>query len=98
MRTRHKAVALAATVSILAFGPAMAFAQQEQAQAATQVTVDLSELDRGDREEPLAQTGDRRWLLAAGATAAGATAAGAGTAGLGLHIKRSQKQNTDRPH
>ncbi len=91
MRTRHKAVALAAAVSILAFGPAMAFAQQEQAQAAT--TVDLSELDRGDREEPLAQTGDRRWLLAAGATAAGA-----GTAGLGLHIKRSQKQNTDRPH
>ena len=91
MRTRHKAVALAAAVSILAFGPAMAFAQQEQ--AATQVTVDLSELDRGDREEPLAQTGDRRWLLAAGATAAGA-----GTAGLGLHIKRSQKQNTDRPH
>lgn len=85
MRTRHKAVALAAAVSILAFGPAMAFAQQEQAQAATQVTVDL--------EEPLAQTGDRRWLLAAGATAAGA-----GTAGLGLHIKRSQKQNTDRPH
>jgi hypothetical protein len=50
------------------------------------VTVDLSELDRGCREEPLAQTGDRRWLLAAGATAAGA-----GTAGLGLHIKRSQK-------
>ncbi len=68
----------------------MAFAQQEQAQAATQVTVDLSELGR---EEPLAQTGDRRWLLAAGATAAGA-----GTAGLGLHIKRSQKRNTDRPH
>ena len=94
MRTRHKAVALAAAVSILAFGPAMAFAQQEQAQAATQVTVDLSGLDRGDREEPLAQTGDRRWLLAAGC----ATAAGAGTAGLGLHIKRSQKQNTDRPH
>ena len=88
MRTRHKAVALAAAVSILAFGPAMAFAQQEQAQAATQVTI-----DRGDREEPLAQTGDGRWLLAAGATAAGA-----GTAGLGLHIKRSQKQNTDRPH
>ena len=87
MRTRHKAVALAAAVSILAFEPAMAFAQEEQAQ------VDLSELDRGDREEPLAQTGDRRWLLAAGATAAGA-----GTAGLGLHIKRSQKQNTDRPH
>ena len=67
MRTRHKAVALAAAVSILAFGPAMAFAQQEQAQAATQVTVDLSELDRSDREEPLAQTGDKRWLLAAAA-------------------------------
>ena len=81
MRTRHKAVALAA-VSILAFGP-----------AATQVTVDLSELDRGNCKEPLAQTDDRRWLLAAGATAAGA-----GTAGLGLHIKRSQKRNTDRPH
>lgn len=93
MRTRHKAIALAATVSILAFGPAMAFAQQEQAQAATQVTVDLSELDRGNCKEPLAQTDDRRWLLAAGATAAGA-----GTAGLGLHIKRSQKRNTDRPH
>lgn len=96
MRTRHKAVALAAAVSILAFGPAMAFAQQEQAQAATQVTVDLSELDRSDRsdrEEPLAQTGDKRWLLAAGAAAAGA-----GTAGLGLHIKHSQKQNMNRPH
>ena len=93
MRTRHKAVALAAAVSILAFGLAMAFAQQEQAQAATQVTVDLSELDRGNCKEPSAQTDDRRWLLAAGATAAGA-----GTAGLGLHIKRSQKQNTDRPH
>ena len=91
MRTRHKAVALAAAVSILAFGPAMAFAQQEQAQAATQVTVDLSELDRSDREEPLAQTGDKRWLLAAGAAAAG-------TAGLGLHIKHSQKQNMNRPH
>lgn len=90
---RHKAIASATIVGILVLAPAVAFAQQEQAQAATQVTVDLSELDRGDREEPLAQTGDRRWLLAAGAAAAGA-----GTAGLGLHIKRSQKQNTDRPH
>ena len=43
VRTRHKAVALAAAVGILAFGPAMAFAQQEQAQATTQVTVDLSD-------------------------------------------------------
>lgn len=85
MRTRHKPVALAAAIGILAFVPATAFAQQEQAQAATQVTVDLSGLDRGDRQEPLAQTGDGRWLLAAGATAAGA-----GTAGLGLYIKRSQ--------
>lgn len=87
MRTRHKAVALAAAVSILAFGPAMAFAQQEQAQAATQVTVDLSELDRGDREEPLAQTGDKRWLLAAGAAAAGA-----GTAGLGRSAHQTQPE------
>lgn len=93
MRTRHKAVALAAAVSILAFGPAMAFAQQEQAQAATQVTVDLSELDRSDREEPLAQTGDKKQLLAASVAAAGA-----GATGLGLCIKRNQKQNTDRPH
>ena len=65
MRTRHKVIALAAAVSILAFGPAMAFAQQEQAQAATQVTVDLSELDRGDR-------------LAASVAAAGAGATGLG--------------------
>lgn len=93
MRTRHKAIASAAIVGILVLAPAAAFAQQEQAQAATQVTVDLSELDRGNREEPLAQTDDRRWLLTAGATAAGA-----GTAGLGLHIKRNQKRNTDRPH
>lgn len=85
MRTRHKAIALAAAVSILAFGPAMAFAQQEQAQAATQVTVDLSGLDRGDRQEPLAQTGDEKRLLAASVAAVGV-----GAAGLGLHIKRSQ--------
>ena len=93
MRTRHKAIASVAIVGILALAPAAAFAQQEQAQAATQVTVDLSGLDHGDRQEPLAQTGDEKQLLAAGATAAGA-----GTAGLGLHIKRSQKRNTDRPH
>lgn len=86
MRTQHKAVALTAAVSILAFGPAMAFAQQEQAQAATQVTVDLSELDRGDREEPLAQTGDEKQLLAASVAAAGA-----GATGLGLCIKRNQQ-------
>ena len=85
MHTQHKAIALAAAVSILAFGPAMAFAQQEQAQAATQVTVDLSGLDRGNRQEPLAQTGDEKQLLAASVAAAGV-----GAAGLGLHIKRSQ--------
>lgn len=85
MRTRHKAIALAAAVSILAFGPAMAFAQQEQAQAATQVTVDLSGLDRGNHQEPLAQTCDEKQLLAASVAAMGV-----GAAGLGLHIKRSQ--------
>lgn len=85
MRTRHKAVALAAAVSILAFGPAMAFAQQEQAQAATQVTVDLSGLNRGSRREPLAQTNDTRQLIAVGVATAGA-----GLTCLGLHIKRNQ--------
>lgn len=90
---RHKAIASAAIVGILVLAPSVAFAQQEQAQAATQVTVDLSGLDRGDRQEPLAQTGDEKQLLAAGAAAAGA-----GTAGLGLHIKHSQKQNMNRPH
>lgn len=64
----------------------MAFAQQEQTQAATQVTVDLSGLDRGDRQEPLAQTGDEKQLLAASVAAVGA-----GAAGIGLCIKRSQQ-------
>lgn len=85
MRTRHKVIALAAAVSILAFGPAMAFAQQEQAQAATEVTVDLSGLNRGGRHEPLAQTSDTRQLIATGAATAGA-----GLTCLGLHIKRNQ--------
>lgn len=85
MRTRHKAIASAAIVGILALAPAVAFAQQEQAQAATQVTVDLSGLDHGDRQEPLAQTGDEKQLLAASVAVAGA-----GAAGLGLRIKRSQ--------
>ena len=83
---RHKAIALAAAVSILALGPTMAFAQQEQTQAATQVTVDLSGLDRGNRQEPLAQTGDKKQLLAASIAAAGA-----GATSLGLCIKRSQQ-------
>lgn len=85
MRTRHKAIASVAIVGILVLAPAAAFAQQEQAQAATQVTVDLSGLDHGDRQEPLAQTGDEKQLLAASVAVAGA-----GAAGLGLRIKRSQ--------
>lgn len=85
MRTRPKAIALVVIAGILAFAPIAAFAQQEQAQAATQVTVDLSGLERSDQHEPLAQTGDTRQPLAAGIAAAGA-----GAIGLGLHIKRSQ--------
>ncbi|RGM31839.1 hypothetical protein [Collinsella sp. OM08-14AT] len=85
MRTRPKAIALAAVIGVVAFAPVAAFAQQEQAQAATQVTVDLSELERSAQHEPLAQTGDTRQLLAAGIAAAGT-----GAIGLGLHIKRSQ--------
>ena len=85
MRTRPKAIVLVAIVGILAFAPIAAFAQQEQAQAATQVTVDLSELERSGQHEPLAQTGDTRQSLAAGIAAAGA-----GALGLGLHIKHGQ--------
>ena len=84
MRTpRPKAIALAAIVGILASAPTMAFAQQEQAQAATEVTVDLSGLNR--RHEPLAQTSDTRQLIATGAATVGA-----GLTCLGLHIKRNQ--------
>lgn len=83
---RHKAIASAAIVGIVVLAPAVAFAQQEQAQAATQVTVDLSRLDRGDRQEPLAQTGNEKQLLAASIAAAGA-----GATGLGLCIKRNQQ-------
>lgn len=86
MRTpRPKAIALAAVVGILASAPAMAFAQQEQAQAATEVTVDLSGLNRDSRHEPLAQTNDTRQLIAAGFATAGA-----GLTCLGLRIKRNQ--------
>ncbi len=83
---RHKVIASVAIVGILALAPAAAFAQQEQTQAATQVTVDLSGLDRGNRQEPLAQTGDKKQLLAASIAAAGA-----GATSLGLCIKRSQQ-------
>lgn len=85
MRTRPKAIALAAIIGAVTFAPIAAFAQQEQAQAATQVTVDLSELERGGQHEPLAQTGDTRQSLAAGIAAAGA-----GALSLGLHIKHGQ--------
>ena len=86
MRTpRPKAIALAVIVGILASAPAMAFAQQEQAQAATEVTVDLSGLNRGIRHEPLAQTSDTRQLIAVGVATVGA-----GLTCLGLHIKRNQ--------
>lgn len=85
MRTPHpKAIALAAIVGILATAPVMAFAQQEQAQAATEVTVDLSGLDRDSRHEPLAQTSDTGQLIAISVATAGA-----GLTCLGLHTKRS---------
>ena len=83
MRTRPKAIVLAVIIGVATFAPIAAFAQQEQAQAATQVTVDLSELERSGQHEPLAQTSDTRQLLAAGIATAGAS-------GLGLHIKRSR--------
>ena len=86
MRTpRPKAIALAAIVGILASAPVVAFAQQEQTQAATEVTVDLSGLNRGGRHELLAQTSDTRQLIAVGVATAGA-----GLTCLGLHIKRTQ--------
>ena len=86
MRTpRPKAIALTAIVGILASAPAMAFAQQEQAQAATEVTVDLSGLYRGSRLESLAQTSDTRQLIAVGVATAGA-----GLTCLGLYIKRNR--------
>lgn len=86
MRTpRPKAIALAAIIGVLASAPAMAFAQQEQVQAAAEVTVDLSGLNRGSRREPLAQTSDTRQLIAVGVATVGA-----GLTCLGLHIKRNQ--------
>lgn len=85
MRTRPKAIVLAVIIGVATFAPIAAVAQQEQAQAATQVTVDLSELERSGQHEPLAQTSDTRQLLAAGIATAGASAIG-----LGLHIKRSR--------
>ena len=83
--SRPRAIALAVAARILALAPTAALAQQDQAQAATQVTVDLTALDRGDHHEALAQTGDE--LAPASACIA---AAGAAVTCLGLHIKRSR--------
>lgn len=76
---------LAVVTSVLAIAPTAALAQQDQAQATTQVTVDLTALDRSDYREALAQTGDASPLVSACIAGAGAAATC-----LGLHIKRSQ--------
>ena len=86
MRTsRPRAIALAVATGILMLAPTAALAQQDQAQAATQVTVDLTALDRGEHREALAQTGDASPLVSAYIAGAGAA-----VTCLGLHIKRSQ--------
>lgn len=86
MRTsRPRAIVLAVVTGVLALAPTAALAQQDQAQAATQVTVDLTALDRGDHRQALAQTGDASPLVSAYIAGAGAA-----VTCLGLHIKRSQ--------
>lgn len=86
MRTsRPRAIVLAVVTGILVLTPTAALAQQDQAQAATQVTVDLTALDRSDHREALAQTGDASPLVSACIVGAGAA-----VTCLGLHIKRSQ--------
>lgn len=86
MRTpRPRAIVLAVATGILALTPTAAFAQQDQAQAATQVTVDLTALDRSDHRETLAQTGDASPLVSAYIAAAGAA-----VTCLGLHAKRGK--------
>lgn len=76
---------LAVVTGILVLAPTAALAQQDRAQAATQVTVDLTALDRSDHREALAQTGDASPLVSACIAGVGAAATC-----LGLHIKRSQ--------
>lgn len=83
--SRLRAITLAVVAGILALAPTVALAQQDQAQAATQVTVDLTALDRGDHHEALAQTGDE-----SAPASACIAAAGAAITCLGLHIKRSR--------
>lgn len=86
MRTsRLRAITLAVVAGILTLAPTVALAQQDQAQAATQVTVDLTALDRGDHHEALAQTGDESAPASVFVAAAGAAATC-----LGLYIKRSR--------
>lgn len=86
MRTsRLRAITLAVVAGILTLAPTVALAQQDQAQAATQVTVDLTALNRGDHHEALAQTGDESALASVCVAAAGAAATC-----LGLYIKRSR--------
>lgn len=86
MRTsRLRAITLAVVAGILTLAPTVALAQQDQAQAATQVTVDLTALDRGDHHEALTQTGDESAPASVCVAAAGAAATC-----LGLYIKRSR--------
>lgn len=85
MRTsRLRAIALV-VAAFLMLAPTAALAQQDQAQAATQVTVDFTALDRGDHHEALAQTGD-----ASAPASVCVAAAGAAVTCLGLYIKRSR--------
>lgn len=83
--SRLSAIALAVVAGILTFAPTVALAQQDQAQAATQVTVDLTALDRGDHHESLAQTGD-----ASAPASVCIAATGVAVTCLGLNIKRSR--------
>lgn len=86
MRTsRLRAIAPVVAAAILTLAPTVALAQQDQAQAATQVTVDLTALDRGDHHEALAQTGDE-----SAPASVCVAAAGAAVTCLGLYIKRSR--------
>ena len=86
MRTsRLRAIALVVVAGILTLAPTAALAQQDQAQAATQVTIDLTALDRGDHHEALAQTGD-----ASAPASVCVAAVGAAVTCLGMYIKRSR--------
>lgn len=83
--SRLRAITLAVVAGILTLAPTAALAQQDQAQAATQVTIDLTALDRGDHHESLAQTGD-----ASVPASVCVAAVGAAVTCLGMYIKRSR--------